>query len=60
MISANVYGPWILATEERRCEKVGWRDDSVDEINEERVAGGSGKIEGIEDRSVSRDRKSVV
>ena len=44
MISVNVYGPRIPATEERRCEKVGWRDDSADEIREERVAGGSGKI----------------
>ena len=50
----------MLATEERRCEKVGWSEDSVDEIREERVVGGSGNIEGIEDRSVSRRLKKDV
>ena len=54
MISVKAYELWVLATEERRCEKVGWREDNVEEIREEKVAGGSGKIEGMEDRSVSR------
>ena len=51
----------MLATEDKCCGKVGWREDSVDEIREEMVAGGSGKIKGIEDRSflrrVRRDTK---